>query len=408
MTTELASIIRDNGKSEKWLEENAQDLYDTLRFDVKHESRLQQVIEAMLALIPNMTRREDLRRWGKLLEQVFEKTDLALNNGINEAGNPFIMIKRAKKPQLPTITNRNKRLLVHPTQMFEMYLILFMKYSSITDVDQQGIRDLLKFANEIGDVYCSNKALQAVAYIYNNQRKFELAIPHANASYAYFARENNHLEAGISSYALGVSYHQLGALTQHQEEIPYEEVGDYATAEYWYTRSADHYAKTSYRQQYAMVSLATTSLKYSADKWDEVLSWAEITHREAQQANMPEYIALSLCYKGLAKGQQKQYEAALRDLDEALTVFKSSENRNGILDVTYHVAYVHAVNGKFRLARQQITALQKLLTKHYGAFQDEPPLDPTSKTYRWDSLILSLQDAMEPDGELGLIFLDID
>jgi tetratricopeptide (TPR) repeat protein len=407
MTIELTSI-RENGKSAKWLEENAQDLYDTLRFDVKHESRLKQVIDAMLALIPNMTRREDLRRWGKLLEQVYDRTELALNNGLNEAGNPFIMIKRAKKPQLPTITNRDKRLLVHPTQLFEMYLILFMKYSSMADVDRQGIRDILKFANEVGDVYCVNKAHQAIAYIYNNQRKFELAIPHANTSYAYFSAENNHLDAGISSFALGVSYHQLGALTQQQQDLPFEEVDDYATAEYWYTRSADHYVKTSYRHQYAIVSFSTTALKYSADKWDEVLTWAEITYREAQQANLRDYIGLALSFKGLAKGQMKQYEAALSDLEEALAIFKANESINSILDVNYHIAYVHAINGKFRLARQQMATLQKLLIKYYGSFQEEAPLDFDSKTYRWDSMIMSLQKAMESDGELGLLFLDVE
>lgn len=385
MKIELASIIRENGKSAKWLEENAQDLYDTLRFDVKDESRLRDVIDAMLALLPNITRREDLRRWGKLLDSVYERTDLALNQGLNEADNPFIMIKRAKKPQLPTITVRDKRLLVHPSQMYEMYLILFMKYVDIEHVQRETILDILNFGRQVGDVYCLNKAHQAIAYIYNKQRKYELAIPHANTSYTYFASENNHVEAGSSAFALGVSYHQLAAITEHKTDLTYNEVADYLTAEYWYTRSADHYLKTNFRHQYARVSYATTGLMYSADKWDEVLDWADVTLREAQQANLKSYMGLAYCYKGLAKSALRRYEEALADLEEAQSIFRSLDNSTeSILDVAYHIAYVHKQNGKMRLARQQILTLQKLLTKYYGGYQTEEPFDSDNKTYRWD------------------------
>lgn len=400
MKIKLASAIRENGKSETWLEENAQDIYDTLRFDVKDEEHLVEVIDAMLALLPNMTRREDLRRWGKLLEQAYERTNLALNNGLHEDDKSFIMIKRAKKPQLPTITVRNKRLLVHPAQMFEMYLIMYMKYMTLETIPREYILEILKFANDVGDVYCLNKAHQAVAYIYNKQHKYELAIPHANTSYAYFANENNHVEAGSSAFILGTSYHQLAAEEENETDAPYAEIGDYATAEYWYRRSADHYAKTNFRHQYARVSFVTTALKFSARKLDEVLDWADVTLREAQQANSNLYIGFSYMYKGLAKGELKRYEEALADLEEAQAIFKSDEkNINHMLDVAYHIAYVHKQNGKFRLARQQIVTLQKLLTKYHGGYQTTDELDPELPTYRWDNLIAELQKEMLSDGE---------
>lgn len=401
MKIKLASVIRENGKSDKWLEENSQDLYDTLRFDVKDESRLSDVIDAMLALLPNITRREDLRRWGKLLEETYERTDLALSNGLHEVDNPFVMIKRAKKPQLPTITVRNKRLLVHPSQMFEMYLILFMKYSSLATVPRESILDLLKFAYQVGDVYCLNKTHQAIAFIYNNQRKHELAISHANTSYAYFAGENQNLDAGISAFALGTAHHQIAAMLQNQTEQAYEEIDDYATAEYWYTRSSDHFVKTSYREQYTIVNFFTTGLKYSANKWNEVIEWTGLTLREAQQANLKEYVGHSYTYRGLAKSALNQYEEALADLEEAQSIFKSTEHVNHILDNAYQIAYVHFQHGKHRLARQQILTLQKLLTKYHGGYQTSDELDPNHVTYRWDSQIKALQEKMSTEGDFS-------
>ncbi len=386
MKTQLASTIEANAHSATWLEENSQDLYDTLRQYIKDESRFDEVVDAILTLIPNITQREDLRRWGRLLEQVYERTEFALRNGldgepINGKTSVFVIQKRPKIPQLPTKTVRRKRLLVHPTQLFEIYLILFMAYSypQSHEIDRRTILSILRFARHVNDAYCLNKAHQSIAYIYNAQRKFELALNHAHIAYTYYFGQNDNLEAGISAYALGVSYQQLGELTNAQD---------------WYTRSADHYAKTNYRRQYAAISMSTMLLKYSREEWDLVVEWADITIRESHQIGSKSHVAVALHTRGLAYSRLERFEEAFEDLEEAVAIFKSQDDQSNVIDTSYAIALVHAMRGNFKEARNRITTLRKLVEKHISEeFKAE-------KNNLFDHLIA----AMQPDGDFGALF----
>lgn len=360
------SQISANVESEAWLEENSQDLYDILRDYVKDEQRLDEVIESMLFLIPNLVQRDDLRRWGRLLEQVYERTEYALYNGLD--GEHFkdqrlqmvVITKRPKVPQLPTKTTRRKRLLVHPTQLFEMFLILFMAklYPQAHRIDNDLIISILRFARTVNDTHCLNKAHQAVAYVYNNQHKHELALHHAHIAYAYYSRENDNLEAGLSSYLLGVAYQYSGELDN---------------AEGWFARSADHFSMTNFRRQYGLVSMATLGLKIAREEWEAALQWADVALREHQSVTDAELkVATTLHSKAIALAQLGDYEAAFETIAQARSIYKDFDDLSNLIKADYVTTFTYAKKGDLKQARKLLRTLRQRVDKHPSSgFRDK-------------------------------------
>ena len=76
METSLVPDIKKHINDPSWLDENVQGYYDILRDHLRDQDNLDEVIEAILYLLPELPGRDDLRRWGRLLEQIYNRSEM--------------------------------------------------------------------------------------------------------------------------------------------------------------------------------------------------------------------------------------------------------------------------------------------------------------------------------------------
>lgn len=213
MDTQLLDQLSRNIDNRAWLEENNQELYDICRVLLRHNDQVERVIQALLVIIPQTLYFEDVKRWGKLLEKTYLYTVFAQANGIDGLYNTdeiYIFQKRAKIPQLPTKTRRNKRIIVHPTEMLEIYWVLFLGYANFKDVPAEQFRRILNFANKVGDVYLNNKTHSTFAFVHAQRQEWDQVITHAEISMLYWRSKRLMLEDGLNNYLLGIALYKQG------------------------------------------------------------------------------------------------------------------------------------------------------------------------------------------------------
>ncbi len=251
MDKSLLYDVPRNVNDRVWLKENIQELYDICRSVLKRGEALEDVIAVMLAVLPKVLDFDEAKRWGKLMEQVYLHTPYAQYNGIDgvnttDVADIYVFMKRPKIPQLPTKTKRNKRVIVHPTQMLEIYWILFLAYVKPQDVTRQQIHDILYFARVVGNTYLNNKTNTTLAFIHIQRNEPELAINHAEITLSYWKSERMMLEAGLNAYVYAIALQQL---KQQAESL------------YWMTEAANYLANTTYKSSYFTVELSAAALR---------------------------------------------------------------------------------------------------------------------------------------------------
>lgn len=251
MNAKLLLSVSDRVSEPGWLRENIQELYDTCRGYLRQGENLHDVVMAVLHIVPTTLDSEEVKRWGKLLEQVYLRTPFAMYNGLDavntsDVSDIYVFQKRPKIPQLPTKTKRNKRVIVHPTQMLEMYLIMLLGYVRPEDIKRQQINDMLYFARMVGDSYLSNKTHTTIGYIYTQRGEPELAMNHAEVTVYYWKTRRLMLEDGLNAYVIGEAYRQMG---------------DLSNASFWLNQAADHLSRTTYKSVHFTVELIAAALR---------------------------------------------------------------------------------------------------------------------------------------------------
>lgn len=221
MDTYVLDQLSDNVYNKEWLESHNQELYDICRSLLRQNNQLGRVIDVLLKIIPHTLHFEDVKRWGKLLEQTYFHVVYAQANGIDGFHNTddiYVFLKRAKVPQLPTKTKRNKRIIVHPTEMVEIYWVLFLGYADFNEVSSRQLLSILNFVNKVGDAYLNQKTHSTLAFVYLKRQEWEKAVIHAEISSVYWRSNRLMLDDGLNSYILSLAfYHQgnhQGALNQ--------------------------------------------------------------------------------------------------------------------------------------------------------------------------------------------------
>jgi hypothetical protein len=249
MNTQLLDQLADNIENKAWLEANNQELYDICRALLRHNDQIERVIHVLLQIIPQTLYFEDVKRWGKLLERAYLYTLFAQSNGIDGLYNTdsiYIFQKRAKIPQLPTKTKRNKRIIIHPTEMLEIYWVLFLGYTDLQKVSPNQLRRILNFSNKVGDVYLNNKTHSTFAFIHLQRGEWEKAITHAEISMLYWRTKRLMLEDGLNNYLLAMAFY-------HQ--------GNYATASHYMEYASSALLNTTYKLGYFISEIMAIALR---------------------------------------------------------------------------------------------------------------------------------------------------
>lgn len=222
MNEKLVSDIWLYASDPGWVEENSQEIYEIMKKHLSEHYDL--LIDPLLAFLPYVLQREDVKRWGHLLEEAYSLDCVDETDGLDgdktypEAG-IYIYKKQAPPKQLPTKTIRRKRLLKHPTQTMASYTILFMKrfYHHAHDVTPVMIENFLRVGRIINSPSQMNKIYQALAYLYNKRNEPSHAIELGEISYHYW--QDDPLQAGLSAYAVADGYCHLGDYAQAKEWI---------------------------------------------------------------------------------------------------------------------------------------------------------------------------------------------
>jgi tetratricopeptide (TPR) repeat protein len=252
MDTSVLDQLSENVYQKDWLESNNQELYDICRALLR-QNQLDRVIDALLKIIPQTLYFEDVKRWGKLLEMVFFHTPYAQSNGVEGLYNTseiYVFLKRAKVPQLPTKTKRNKRIIIHPTEMAEIYWILFLEYADFSEISSKQLLSMLNFTNKVGDSYLSHKTHSTFAFIYLKRQEWDQAIIHAEIASLYWRTNRLMLEDGLNSYLLGMALYHKGshsAALQHIEN------------------ASSALLNTSYKMGYFVAELIAIAFKIAVD-----------------------------------------------------------------------------------------------------------------------------------------------
>lgn len=351
--TALLFDIPDKASDPIWLEENAQEVYEILLGYSRHSLNIDAAMDAIIYLMPHLLNREDVKRWSNLLEAIYHRTRFAEFNGFDgvntrDVSPLFIMQKRDKVAQLPTKTKRRKRVILHPTQGFEIWLIMFLgRYlKQIEMMPEHLIADATHYARTIGDAYCNNKLHQALAFIYKARREADLALKHGFIAYEYWNTLGDPLEKGLSAYAISTSY-------QLQEQ--------FTAAQTWITRAANDFAQTEYLWQHGYIALATASLKIWMAEFDVALQWASIALEEFERVDSPVHVATSYHYMGIAHTYLKNYGTSAEYLEQALDMYEALDQMGEYWHTQHSLAFLEAKRGDKDDALQRLDRIQEAL-----------------------------------------------
>ena len=290
MDTQLLDQLSDNIDNKAWLEANNQELYDICRALLRYNDQIERVIQVLLVIIPQTLHFEDVKRWGKLLERAYLYTIFAQSNGIDglyNTDNIYVFLKRAKIPQLPTKTKRNKRIIVHPTEMIEIYWILFLGYADFKKVSTEQLRRILNFANKVGDVYLNNKTHSTLAFIHLQREDWEKAIIHAEITMLYWRGKRLMLEDGLNNYLLGTAFYRQG---------------DYSVASNYMDYASSALSNTTYKLGHFVAELMAVALRVKLqdkqrhidERFDLVLTMLSRQGDERQISQVLDYVQAQL------------------------------------------------------------------------------------------------------------------
>lgn len=248
MDNSVLDQLSENLHDKAWLERNNQEIYDICRSLLRKSNQLERVIHILLEIIPQTLYFQDVKRWGKILETCYLHTPYALSNGIDGLNNTdqlYVFLKRAKVPQLPTKTKRNKRIIIHPTEMTEIYWILFLAYADFRQVSSEQLLRILSFTNKLSDAYLNNKTHSTFALIYFERQEWDKAIIHAEIASTYWRTNRLLLEDGINSYLRGMAIYHKGNEIEGLNHVEY---------------AASALQNTSYKLGYFVVELVAIAL----------------------------------------------------------------------------------------------------------------------------------------------------
>jgi tetratricopeptide (TPR) repeat protein len=347
---ELLEAIPRKASDRDWVEENVEDLYNGIRSQLRSTAAVEEVVANMIYLIPQLRDNENIKVWGRLLEETYNKTPFVNYNGLDGVNTydligSFVFTKRPKIQQLPTKTQRRKRIILHPTQMLEIYLILFMAYNypKAQEVKARQFEEIMRLSRAVNDAYCTNKMHLVFAFMYLARLEFELAIDQAHIAYNYWKDNKNDGDAGLAAYALGLGY-------QH--------VDDLALAQQWLERASSHMARTSYRRQYGGIAMATSSLKIMKGEYEAAKQWGFIALDEYEREEVPARIATSHHMLAIAKCFTNEADEALEHLDTAQDMFAEQQSQYDWLHAEYTRAYAEARNDDTEAATRRLDQLE--------------------------------------------------
>jgi tetratricopeptide (TPR) repeat protein len=321
----------------RWLAENIDSVYDSLSYEAKSDDSLPHVIAVLLELLPRILEYDEFRRWGRLMETVYGRTRFAESNGLDGDATAdilpmFVMTKRPKVEQLPTKTTRRKRIILHPTQALEMYLILLVPYV-LENPDwftEERAEELLAFNRIINDVYLMNKTLMVMATIFIARGEHARAAVPAETTYLYWRAQGNHGDAAMSAYTLAVAKRE----------------SDLIAARHALLQAAKGFKKAKYRRQFVGAALELAELEGRAGNYEDAHEWANRAFKEAQARNMDENIAAACHMQGVALIGLRDFDAAEDRLNEALERWQALDNEADYLDTLLTIATLRAHQGQ--------------------------------------------------------------
>lgn len=334
-----------------WLDQHANDIQDIIQHQSRSTPGLEVAVDAIIALMPHVIEREDYKQWAALLQTVYNRSEYAEYNGFDgehtrDISPVFIMQKRKPMAQLPTRTTRRKRVFVHPTQMFEMYLILLLgRYMNGNDlIPEATIEDVMRLGRAVSDAYCHNKMHQVFAFMYNSRNNPEMAKLHGHIALAYWETVNNPLEVGVTAYALSDAY---------------QIVGEFEAAQTWITIAADNLAQTDYLWQHGFISLGTSTLALRTKHYDTALQWADLALEEFERIGADLQATQAIRYQGIANTYLRNYGTARTLIETALDRFEQLDERQHYLATMHSRALVEYERGDPDVALATLKALIK-------------------------------------------------
>lgn len=348
--TSLLEEAQIHSSDPAWLNANADELHTLMAEIIRREDDVQRVIEPLLKLLPYMLERDDLKRWGRLLEAAYERTRFAESNGFDgeatrDLSGMFIFQKRPKVPQLPTKTTRRKRIILHPTQMFEIYLILLTArhLDRRNPLDDATVIEAMKLARVVSDPWCNAKLHQVLGYLYSLQHEFQRAIDYSLLSLDYWQRKNERVEQALCAITIGESYRML-ARPDSDESVISSGVEILAAVE-WIERAATLFGRTSYRWQYAVAALSAASAAMQQGDYDAAVQWADQALIEYADLGSPEHLANAQYTRGLAHAYADNLDAAWGDMTAALDAWGQLGREDRLIEVEYRMSMVEGKRG---------------------------------------------------------------
>lgn len=220
----LFNQILETYRSNSWLMENEQLLFEAIQDDLRNADEIEMAIQSLVLIFPRMFELQspEIKSWGKLMREAFnrlvsQEEDFVFANPLDNGINGIFVVQMRESPsQLPTKTRRKKREIVHPFAFLEMYIVITMMqfYEAQLQITSEMMHDMVVLARAVNDPYLCNKMYQAVAFIHNHYGNFAQARAFAEKAWDFWMAIPNPMESFLSASALYIAHTGLGDADQ--------------------------------------------------------------------------------------------------------------------------------------------------------------------------------------------------
>lgn len=299
-----------------WLNEHIDDLFEKLTAAVDRQEQLVPVVDRILLIYPYTFPHDNVKRWTKLVKDAA----IAIQERYNSAEQVPYSVEQAYLMQMQrddlaqyievAIHRARKRL--KPATLLETYITLLrLRVHYLTgEIDREVVFSALKLAKVVNDQHAYMMLYQTLAFLYNAWGEFARAIEQAQSVYRYWQRQNNHYEAALSAYATAVAYTRL----DHIED-----------GLHWLDISAQHFAKSKFKGQYALIAFETGNVHYQQQAYEAAAQWWQIALDEAVKRNYPPTTAVFRHALGMVQIRLGDYAGAEDNLKQALDFWRDRD-----------------------------------------------------------------------------------
>jgi hypothetical protein len=334
---DLMVDVRTHHDDALWVDDNAHDLYLTLKHIIKDRKRVSEVIHVLLLIYPTLLNRDDLRKWAKLTYRVHRKV-----NNIKKKQEEYKPLLVPSIQDVYVVTpvaatrakprkHRSER--INQRELLEVYLELLAQlvYREAPDSASKMIISAMKFVRIVNDQYYYNKFYQTLAFIHVANARFDKAVDIGNLAYKYWKDHDDVVEAGLTAFALAMAYRGM----RNWEE-----------SSSWLDVASDVFASIDYPKQFGLISLERSCNYLYLNKYDMARQWATDALNEFAAEGRPHHVALADHTVGLAFAYSDQYDEAFLHLYSARDYWEETDNLYQSIHINHTIAFTEARRGK--------------------------------------------------------------